>query len=78
MTAAGPRVAGIDPGTVSFGVCVLDDGEVALECSFPTADVGVDPAPLVQMLVEHGPFELVLGPAGYGLPLVPGAQVGER
>ena len=26
----------------------------------------------------HGPFELVLGPAGYGLPLVPVEQVGER
>ncbi len=78
MTPAGPRVAGIDPGTVSFGVCALDAGEVVLECSFPTADVGADPAPLVETLVEHGPFELVLGPAGYGLPLVPGAQVGER
>ena len=28
--------------------------------------------------MAHGPFELVLGPAGYGLPLVPGEQVGER
>jgi predicted butyrate kinase (DUF1464 family) len=78
VTAAGPRVAGIDPGTVSFGICVLDAGEVVLEAGFPTAEVGVDPAPLVDTLVEHGPFELVLGPAGYGLPLVPGAQVGER
>jgi predicted butyrate kinase (DUF1464 family) len=78
VTPAGPRVAGIDPGTVSFGVCVLDAGEIVLERSFRTADVGADPAPLVQTLVEHGPFELVLGPAGYGLPLVPGDRVGER
>ena len=49
-----------------------------LERSFPTADVGADPAPLVDALVAHGPFELVLGPAGYGLPLVPAEQVGER
>jgi predicted butyrate kinase (DUF1464 family) len=28
--------------------------------------------------VDHGPFELVLGPAGYGLPLVPVEQVGDR
>ena len=28
--------------------------------------------------MEGGPFELVLGPAGYGLPLVPVEQVGER
>ena len=72
------RVAGVDPGTVSFDVCVLDDGEVVLERSFRTVDVGADPELLVEALVEHGPFELVLGPAGYGLPLVPVAQVGER
>ena len=51
------RVAGVDPGTVSFDVCVLDDGEVVLERSFVTAEVGLDPAPLVSTLVEHGPYE---------------------
>ena len=68
------RVAGVDPGTVSFDVCVLDDGEVAFERSFATSD----PTPLVAALVEQGPFDLVLGPSGYGLPLVPAADVGER
>jgi predicted butyrate kinase (DUF1464 family) len=72
------RVAGVDPGTVSFDVCVLDDGEVILERSFSTEDVGADPAPLVETLVGHGPFDLVLGPAGYGLPLVAAERVGER
>jgi predicted butyrate kinase (DUF1464 family) len=71
-------VAGVDPGTFSFDVCALDGGEVTLERSFRTADVGADPAPLVDVLVDHGPFELVLGPAGYGLPLVPATQVGEH
>ena len=78
MSRAGPRVAGVDPGTVSFDVCALDGGEVVLERSFRTVDVGADPAPLVEALSDHGPFELVLGPAGYGLPLVPAEQVGER
>jgi predicted butyrate kinase (DUF1464 family) len=78
LSRDGPRVAGIDPGTVSFDVCALDGGEVVLERSLRTADVGADPGPLVRLLVDHGPFELVLGPAGYGLPLVPGDQVGER
>jgi predicted butyrate kinase (DUF1464 family) len=74
----GPRVAGVDPGTVSFDVCVLDDGDVVLERSYSTEEVGADPAPLVETLVEHGPFDLVLGPAGYGLPLVAAEQVEER
>jgi len=72
------RVAGIDPGTVSFDVCGLDDGEVVLERSFETAAVGADPGILVAALAEHGPFELVYGPAGYGLPLVEASEVGER
>jgi predicted butyrate kinase (DUF1464 family) len=71
-------VAGVDPGTLSFDVCALHGGEVVLERSFRTADVGAAPALLVKALVDHGPFDLVLGPAGYGLPLVPVEQVGER
>jgi predicted butyrate kinase (DUF1464 family) len=78
LSRDGPRVAGVDPGTFSFDVCALEDGEVILERSFRTVDVGADPALLVNTLVDHGPFELVLGPAGYGLPLVPVDQVGER
>ena len=72
------RVAGVDPGTVSFDMCVLDDGEVIFERSFRTVDVGADPAPLVEALVDNGPFKLVVGPCGYGLPLVPVEQVGDR
>src|SRR5918992_1393944 len=74
----GPRVAGIDPGTVSTDVCALDGGEVLLDESFRSADLALDRAPLVDALVAHGPLDLVLGPAGYGLPLVPGERVGER
>jgi predicted butyrate kinase (DUF1464 family) len=78
VTPAGPRVAGIDPGTVSFDVCALDGGEVVLERSFLTAEVGADPGLLVAALADHSPLDLVVGPAGYGLPLVPVEQVGDR
>jgi predicted butyrate kinase (DUF1464 family) len=74
----GPRVGGIDPGTVSIDVCALDGGEVLFDQSFRSADLALDPAPLVDALVAHSPLDLVLGPAGYGLPLVPGERVGER
>jgi predicted butyrate kinase (DUF1464 family) len=71
-------VAGVDPGTVSIDVCALDGGDVLLDESFRSADLALDPAPLVDALVAHRPLDLVLGPAGYGLPLVPGERVGER
>ena len=74
----GPRVAGVDPGTVSIDVCALDGGEVVLERSFRSAELALDSVPLVDALAGHGPFDLVLGPAGYGLPLVPGERVADR
>jgi predicted butyrate kinase (DUF1464 family) len=76
--AGGPRVAGIDPGTVSFGLCVLAGGEPVVEEGFRSEALGADPGPLVAALRAAGPFDVVLGPAGYGLPLVPAAAVGER
>jgi predicted butyrate kinase (DUF1464 family) len=41
-------------------------------------ELGADPTPLIDALGAYAPFDLVLGPAGYGLPLVPAAEVGER
>jgi predicted butyrate kinase (DUF1464 family) len=73
-----PRVAGIDPGTVSFDLCVLQDGEPVLEQVFETGSLSADSAPLLEALARHGPYDLVYGPSGYGLPLVPAAEIGER
>lgn len=72
------RVAGIDPGTVTLDVCVLEDGAVVAELSFPSAEIARDPAPLLARLAAHAPLALVAGPAGYGLPLVRGEDLGER
>jgi predicted butyrate kinase (DUF1464 family) len=73
-----PRVAGIDPGTVSFDLCVLQDGEPVVEQVFETSALSRDSAPLLQTLARHGPYDLVYGPSGYGLPLVVAPDVGER
>ena len=35
LSPRGPRVAGIDPGTVSFDVCALDGGEAAARAQLP-------------------------------------------
>jgi predicted butyrate kinase (DUF1464 family) len=73
-----PRVAGIDPGTVSFNLTVLQDGEPVVEQVFETGSLSQDSGPLLQALARHGPYDLVYGPSGYGLPLVAAADVGER
>jgi predicted butyrate kinase (DUF1464 family) len=73
-----PRVAGVDPGTVSFDLCVLQDGEPVVEQVFETGSLSEDSAPLLEALARHGPYDLVYGPSGYGLPLVAAADVGER
>ena len=64
-----PRVIGIDPGTVSVDLCGLEDGRVFLDLSIPTADALASPSRLTELIEQHAPLDLVVGPSGYGLPL---------
>ncbi|HVP21080.1 MAG TPA: DUF1464 family protein [Anaerolineaceae bacterium] len=73
-----PRTIGIDPGTVSFDICGLDDGRVFLDTTLPTAEFAADPQKLVDILVSAGPVDLIAAPSGYGLPLVPIEQFGDN
>jgi predicted butyrate kinase (DUF1464 family) len=68
------RVAGCDPGTSSLDVLVLEDGAVADQARFEPDALRVDPAAAVKWLEACGPFDLVAGPSGYGLPLVRAAD----
>src|SRR5262245_45152814 len=63
------RVAGTDPGTSSLDVVVLDDGVVTDQGRFPAGELQADPSAPVRWLLERGPFDLIAGPSGYGLPL---------
>jgi len=72
-----PRVAGVDPGSVSFDLCVLQDGQPVLEQVFETGSLRHDPRPLLDALRRHGPYDLVYGPSGYGVPLVAAADIDE-
>jgi predicted butyrate kinase (DUF1464 family) len=69
-----PRVAGCDPGTSSLDVLVLDDGTVADQARFAPDQLRADPALPVRWLADRGPFDLIAGPSGYGLPLVRAAD----
>jgi predicted butyrate kinase (DUF1464 family) len=70
-----PRVVGVDPGTQSFDLCGLADGEVFLEESVDADDARRAPAALVDRLEAARPLDLIAAPSGYGLPLVPVAAL---
>ncbi len=72
-----PRVLGIDPGTMSLDLCGLDDGRLFLDASWPTIDAIADPRGLVDRILGSGPVDLVVGPSGYGLPVVSAAGVSD-
>ncbi|HUR93819.1 MAG TPA: DUF1464 family protein [Gemmatimonadales bacterium] len=72
-----PRVAGIDPGTLSLDVCGLDDGRLFLDATWPTAEILANPRPLLDRLLAAGAVDLVVGPSGYGLPLRPARDVSD-
>jgi predicted butyrate kinase (DUF1464 family) len=72
------RVAGADPGTSSLDLLVLEDGTVAGQCRLSPDELRTNSALPVRWLEERGPFALVAGPSGYGLPLLPAAQVSEE
>jgi predicted butyrate kinase (DUF1464 family) len=73
-----PRVAATDPGTSSLDLLVLDDGAVRDQCRFLPDDLRADAAGPVRWLEERGPFDLVAGPSGYGLPLLRAADCTDR
>ncbi len=72
-----PRAIGVDPGTVSIDVCGLADGEIFLDASLPTAEALAEPDTFLQLLSSHGPPDLIAGPSGYGLPLLPADRTTE-
>jgi predicted butyrate kinase (DUF1464 family) len=72
------RVAGADPGTSSLDLLVLSDGIPADQVRFTPDEVRADASAPVRWLEQRGPFALVAGPSGHGLPLVHGRDCSER
>jgi predicted butyrate kinase (DUF1464 family) len=73
-----PRVVGVDPGTQSFDLCGLTDGQVFLEASIGADDIRRAPAVLVDRLEAALPLDMIAAPSGYGLPLVPAIGLREQ
>jgi predicted butyrate kinase (DUF1464 family) len=64
------RVAGCDPGTSSLDILALEDGAVVAQTRFDPEALANGPAVVVEWLQNNGPFALIAGPSGYGVPLV--------
>ncbi len=63
------RVVGIDPGTASFDIVLLDDGYIVGEKSIPTPDIARDPELILEAVREFGKVDAIAGPSGYGVPV---------
>jgi len=62
---------GIDPGTKSFDLVLLDNGEVAWESSVPTEEVASRPERLTEELSRlEREVDMIVGPSGYGAPYI--------
>ena len=64
------RVVGIDPGTLSFDLCGLEEGRVFLDRTITSPAIAANPRTLVDALDSVRPLDLVIGPSGYGLPWI--------
>lgn len=73
-----PRVAGADPGTSSLDLLILQDGAVADQSRFIPEQLRDDASAPARWLGERGPFDLIAGPSGYGLPLKAARDCDER
>lgn len=63
------KAVGIDPGTKSFDVCGLEDGEVFFEDMLTTSELAEDPDLLMDIIEKVMPVDLIAGPSGYGVEL---------
>ena len=64
------KALGIDPGTKSFDLVVIDNDRVIWEKSIDTIDIARDPEVLIEAIEEAGNIDLIAGPSGYGTPIV--------
>jgi predicted butyrate kinase (DUF1464 family) len=63
------KVIGVDPGTKSFDIFGLKDGEICLDTSIPTDRVLKNPDLLIETISSQEPFDLLIAPSGFGLPI---------
>ncbi len=71
------RILGIDPGTVSFDLCLLEDREVKFEESIPSGEVAERPEDMAEKCLRLD-SNVIIAPSGYGLPNRKLSEISER
>ncbi|GAH71223.1 unnamed protein product [marine sediment metagenome] len=71
------RILGIDPGTVSFDLCLLEDREIRYEESMPASVVAERPEDMAEKCLSLE-SDVIIAPSGYGLPNRSLSEVTER
>lgn len=60
------RILGIDPGTVSFDLCLMDENEITFEDSIPSTLVAERPEEFAEKCLELN-LDVMIAPSGMGL-----------
>ncbi|MEM4876796.1 MAG: DUF1464 family protein, partial [Sulfolobales archaeon] len=68
------RVLGVDPGTKSFDLVLVEDGRVLWEYSIDTATVAFRPDVLIDV-ISRLDIDYIVAPSGYGVPITFGDEV---
>ncbi len=63
------RGLGVDPGTRSFDLCGVEDGEVFFEEVLSSEKLAENPSLLVETIEEVEDLDLIVGPSGYGVEI---------
>jgi len=63
------KALGIDPGTRSFDLTVVDGEEVVWEDSIDTTAIAENPQSLTEAIEEANEVDIIVGPSGYGVPI---------
>ena len=64
------RALGIDPGTKSFDLVVIDGPKVIYEQSIETIEVARNPKVIINAIESIDNVDIIVGPSGYGTPVV--------
>ncbi len=71
------KILGIDPGTVSFDLCLIEDREIRYEESIPSSVVAERPEDMAEKCLSLEP-DVIIAPSGMGLPNRRLSELSER